>query len=38
MCDLSLLRKRLSAFTGLDCFASSGTSFQALTVDGKKEL
>ena len=38
MCDLSLLRKRLNAFTESDCFAYSGTSFQALTVDGRKEL
>ena len=38
MRDLSLLRKRLNAFTESDSFASSGTSFQALTVDGKKEL
>ena len=38
MRDLSWLRKRLNTFTESDCFASSGTSFQALTVDGKKEL
>ena len=40
MRDLSWLRKRLNTFTESDshCFASSGTSFQALTLDGKKDL